>query len=124
MTKKFLEEQKNGLEKARIELEKELKAFAKRDSKIKENWETKFPDFGIKTADPAEEEDRVEEYEATLPVEYTLEIRLQKVIEALKRIKQGVYGACKKCGKKIKIKRLKASPEAETCTKCTTSTNY
>lgn len=119
MTKKFLEEQKSKLEKNKIELEKELKSFAKKDLKIKGNWETKFPDFGVRTADLSEEENQIEEYEATLPIEYTLETRLQKIKEALKRIEKRTYGICQKCRKKIKIQRLKANPEADLCIKCT-----
>lgn len=119
MTKKFLEKQKSRLEKNKNELEKELKSFAKQDSHIKENWETKFPDFGAKTADPSEEIDQIEEYEANLPVEYTLETRLKKISGALNSIKKGTYGICQKCRKKIKINRLKAEPEANLCIKCT-----
>lgn len=118
-SKKFLEEQKRKLEQEKIGLENELKGFAKQVSRPEGNWKTQFPDFGIKTADPSEEEDQVEEYEATLPVEYTLETQLQKVKNALMRIERGVYGTCQKCGKKIKIKKLKANPEAELCIKCT-----
>ncbi len=117
--KKFIEEQKKKLEQEKIGLEKELKSFAKQDPHIKGNWKTKFPDFGVKTADPSEEEDQTEEYEANLSVEYTLETRLKKISDALNRIKKGTYGTCQKCRKKIIIKRLKAEPEAELCIKCT-----
>lgn len=122
MDKEFLQKQKQKLEKRRKELEKELKSFAKKDSKIKGNWKTKFPFFGIRTADPAEQTDQVEEYEATLSVEHTLEIELQKIKKALKILRQAQgknYGICEKCRKKIRIERLKAYPEAELCMQCT-----
>ena len=122
MDKKFLQEQKEKLETRKKELEKELKSFAKKDSKIKGNWKAKFPFFGIRTADPAEQTDQVEEYEATLSIEHTLEIELQKIKKALKTIRQTRgknYGICEKCRKKIKIERLKAYPEAEMCIQCT-----
>lgn len=118
LSKKFLGEQKKKLEQEKIGLEKELESFAKKDPHIKGNWETKFPDFGIKTADLSQEEDQVEEYEATLPVEYSLETDLQKVKNALERIKTRTYGTCQNCKKKITIKRLKAEPGAELCIKC------
>ena len=118
MNKEFLQEQKEKLEARKKELEKELKSFAKKDSKIKGSWKTKFPFFGIRTADPAEQTDKVEEYEATLSVEHTLETELQKIKKALKKNKKS-YGTCEKCGKKIRIERLKAYPEAELCMQCT-----
>ena len=119
MTKKFLEEQKQKLEKEKIRLEKELENFAKKDPHIQGNWKTKFPDFGIKTADLSQEEDQIEEYSADLPVEYALETKLQRVKNALERISKGTYGTCQNCKKMITIKRLKAEPEAELCIKCT-----
>lgn len=117
--KKFLEEQKQKLEKRKQELENELKTFAQKDPKIKGNWKTKFPDFGVKTPDFSAEEDQIEEYEETLPVEYALETDLQKINNALERIKKGNYGLCQNCHKKISRNRLKAYPEADICLKCT-----
>ncbi len=119
MTKNFLQEQKEKLEKEKKRLETELKSFAKKDPHIEGNWETKFPDFGIQTADPSEEIKQIEEYEATLPVEYVLETKLEKINKALERIKKGTYSTCQNCKKGIKIKRLKAYPEASLCIKCT-----
>lgn len=118
LSKKSLGEQKVKLEQEKIRLENELKNFAKPDSHIKGNWKTKFPDFGIRTADLSGEEDQVEEYGATLPVEYILETRLQKINAALDRIKKNTYGICQKCRKKITMDRLKAEPEADMCMKC------
>lgn len=115
---KFIEQQKQKLEEKKKEIENELKSFAKKDPDIKGNWETKFPDFGIKTADLSQETDQIEEYEANLPIEYTLEIELKKNKKALKKIEKGTYGICEKCGKKIAKKRLEVYPEAETCTSC------
>ncbi len=119
MTEQFIKEQKQKLLEEEKRLEKELKSFAKPDSRIKENWKTKFPDFGIKTADLSEEEDQVEEYEATLPVEYALETRLKKIKDALERIKTETYGTCQKCKGEITTARLRANPEASFCIKCT-----
>ncbi len=119
LTKKFLKEQKKTLEKGKRGLEKELRSFAKKDPRIKGNWKTKFPYFGIRTADPSEEEDQVEEYETNLAVEHNLEVQLKKINNALERIKRGKYGVCKNCNKKIKIERLKAYPEADICINCT-----
>ncbi len=118
LSKKFIEEQKQKLERKKEDLEKELENFAIKDPKVKGNWKTRFPDFGTKTADRSEEEDQVEEYEATLPVEYALETNLKKIEAALGKINKKTYGICQKCRKKIEKKRLKACPEAELCIKC------
>ena len=119
MDKMFLQKQKNKLEERKTKLEQDLRKFAKKDPNIKGNWETKFPDFGIRTADSSEQTDQIEEYEATLSVEYTLETKLKEIEQALGRIKKDTYGTCQKCGKKVKIERLKAYPEASLCIKCT-----
>lgn len=118
-SKQFLKEQGQKLKERKKKIGQELKSFAKKDPHIKGNWETKFPDFGIRTADPSEQTDQIEEYEATLSVEYILETKLKEIEQALSRIKNKTYGICQKCGKKIKIERLKAYPEASLCIKCT-----
>lgn len=115
-TKKF----KKILEKERADIEKSLSAFAEKDPGVKGDWDTKFPDF--RNNDPnvnlEEEADEVEEYISRLPVEHSLELRLQNINEALDRIKKGTYGICENCGKKIPLKRLGAYPEAKDCLKC------
>lgn len=118
LTKKLLKEQKRKLEKEKKQIKEGLKSFAKKDTHVKGNWRTKFPNFGFRTADPSEEADQVEEYEAALPMEHALETKLKKVEQALKRIKNKSYGTCEKCKKGIKIERLKAYPETNLCIKC------
>lgn len=120
MDKEFIQQQKEKLEKKRKELENSLKNFAKKDEKLKNDWNTKFPNFGDQSrghADLEENADEVEEYENTLPVEYALEINLRDVNEALEKIKTGKYGICEKCGKEIEKERLEIVPEARFCSK-------
>lgn len=38
--------------------------------------------------------------------------------EALRRIKEGTYGICEKCGKQISAARLEAVPHARLCINC------
>jgi len=121
MNKKLLEELRQKLEKEKITIEEDLKKFAKKDEKLKGDWDTRFPKWdGSEVGSAALEKaaDEVEEYEVRLPVEYSLEIRLQDINLALERIKKGKYGMCEKCGKEIEEKRLKISPEARLCLKC------
>jgi DnaK suppressor protein len=43
---------------------------------------------------------------------------LNKIEEALEKIKQGTYGACTSCGEEIEMKRLQARPVASLCISC------
>lgn len=120
MTKKILEELKLKLKKEKSLIEKELKKFAKKDKKLKGDWDTQYPVFNGETGSAALEmaADEVEEYETRLPIEYAFEIKLKNINLALKKIKKGKYGICEKCKKQIDTKRLKIFPEARFCMKC------
>ena len=41
-----------------------------------------------------------------------------KIIEALERLDQGVFGVCEECGRQISEARLKARPIATLCIEC------
>lgn len=125
MTKKLLQELKKELEKEKTSLAEQLSTFAKKDPHLKGDWDTKFPDFNGEFGGAALEQaaDEVAEYDARLPVEFALELRLRDINLALEKIKKAAkgrrsYGKCEKCGKKIKEKRLKIYPEARLCMKC------
>ena len=121
MKKTLLKQFKTRLEKEKAMIEEELKKFAKKDTKLLGDWDTIFPKYdGGKTGGAALEEaaDEVEEYEALLPIEYTLETKLQDINLALEKIAKGKYGKCEKCRKQIPLTRLKALPEARLCLKC------
>ena len=120
MNKKLLKESKEKLEKQKEILEKELSRFAKKDKKLEGDWDTMYPKADGATGSSALEDaaDQVEEYANLLPVEHDMELRLQDVSLALKKIKKGKYGFCEKCKKNIDIKRLGVFPEARFCIKC------
>ena len=111
---------KKKLEESKKSLEEELSRFAKKDPHLKEDWDTKFPKFDGEVGSSALEiaADEVEEYESRLPIEYSLETRLRDINLALEKIKEGKYGRCEKCNKKIDRNRLKVYPEARFCLKC------
>ena len=111
------EKLKKRLEKEKMEIEKQLKSFAKKDTKLLEDWNTKFPKFNGETGFEAKAEE-VEEYERLLPVEYALELKLKEIERALEKIKKGKYGICEKCGKEIEEKKLRANPATRYCSKC------
>lgn len=120
MNKKIIQQLKERLEKERDAVKNELQKFAKEDKKLKGDWDTRFPHFNGETGGSSLEKaaDEVEEYEALLPVEFSLEKKLQDINLALKKIKEGKYGICEKCKKPVSLQRLKALPSARTCKKC------
>ena len=120
MKKELLKEFEKKLKEKEKIIEKELKSFAKKDTKVKGDWESKFPYFNGEIGGAALEKaaDEVEEYTTRLPIEYALEKKLLQIKKALRRIKSGKYGICEKCKKDISHKRLKILPEATLCKKC------
>lgn len=44
--------------------------------------------------------------------------RIKKIEKALKKIDEGNYGICEKCGQPIEEVRLKIDPAVETCRRC------
>ena len=121
MKKEFIEQQRIRLEENKKALQKELSLFAEKDEKIKGNWKSAFPDFDSSETGEGKLEiaqDEVEEYLNRLPVEHSMEIKLQNIDLALAKIKKGAYGKCDKCGKEISMDRLDACPEAQFCVDC------
>jgi len=120
ISKKNFQQIKKKLEQERVIIERELKNFSKEDKKLKGNWNTLFPYFDgeIGSANLEKAADEVEEYEAKLPVEYTLEIKLRNIDLALKKLEKGKYGICEKCKKIISSKRLIICPEVRFCIDC------
>lgn len=120
MDKKLLEELKTKLEKEKKELENNLKTFAKKDENLKDDWDTKFPNWGGETGGGALEKgaDQVEQYGNMLSVEYSLETQLRDVNLALEKMKNGTYGKCENCDGEVPIERLKVFPAARLCLDC------
>lgn len=120
MNKQLIKQLKKTLEEEKKIVQKELQRFAQEDKKLKGDWDTRFPRFDKEMGGSSLEKaaDEVEEYEALLPIEFSLEKKLQNINFALERIKKGKYGICKVCKKPITLERLKAFPAAETCKNC------
>jgi RNA polymerase-binding transcription factor DksA len=120
MNQQLIKKLKHKLEEEKKAIQKELQSFAEEDKKLKGDWDTRFPRFDKETGGSSLEKaaDEVEQYEALLPIEFSLEKKLQNINSALERIKKGQYGICKKCKKTISPERLEAFPAAETCKKC------
>lgn len=122
LNKALLQELKAALEKEHDRLVGELKPIARPDPQLKGNWDAQFPQFEPEESGShisrEQEEDEVEEYEANLEAEHSLESRLLSVTRALERMEKGTYGACASCGGEIEHERLAANPAAEFHIKC------
>ena len=71
----------------------------------------------------ADSEDRaidLENQDALEGIELSEIQEIQQIRVALKRIAEGTYGVCAKCGVDIDPKRLKALPYATRCISCAT----
>lgn len=118
LDKNVLEELKNTLLKEKESLEKSLEKIATPVDKQVGDYETSFTDVGTNWEDNTTE---VEQYTDDLPVEISLEKKLQTVLAALEEIEKGTYGICDNCQQEIDLERLKINPSARTCTKCKNS---
>jgi RNA polymerase-binding protein DksA len=57
------------------------------------------------------------EREKDLSIENNVRDLLQKIDRALKRVEEGTYGMCERCGKPIEKARIKALPYVDLCIK-------
>lgn len=115
----LLDKIKEKLETDKQIIEETLKTFADKDRTVKGDWDSRFPVFKGESLEDAADE--VEEYEALLPVEFSLETRLKDINIALEKInrgKKGNYGICETCDKEIPKDRLAIYPEARRCSDC------
>ncbi|MEK7583906.1 MAG: TraR/DksA C4-type zinc finger protein [Patescibacteria group bacterium] len=113
--KEFLIEQRAMLEERKGQLLRELKMDGVRNIHSDVDFDAKFPDYGEKEDENAAE---VADFEGNLRMEKNLEISLFNVNKALKKLDEGNYGLCEKCGKMINPDRLRAFPSATACMDC------
>lgn len=92
---------------------KDLKVIKEKEA----GGRVKFPDFGDKSDENAQE---IGEYSTNLATDKVLESTLRDIDKTLERIKEGSYGICKYCKQQIGKKRLMARPVASACVACKT----
>ncbi|ODS31936.1 MAG: DNA-binding protein [Candidatus Scalindua rubra] len=108
MSKKFKNQLKDRLQIRRDHLLKEIQL------RLKE-----FKDSGgYRLTDTAEMAANIEKEEISMSVVQGEARELEKIDNALKKLKKGQYGICENCGKKINKQRLKAIPFVNLCIKC------
>lgn len=114
---KSLEKIKADLLAQKETILKDLETISAKDPHEVDNRASRFPEYGDKPDENAQE---ISEYVATFATEKVLEDTLEDIEGALKRIEKGTYGICKYCKKPINIKRLLARPTASSCVECKT----
>lgn len=85
------------------------------ESKLSKSGATPFPDYGEDEESAVSE---VEDYDTNLGLNNDLEKDLNAARTALKRIEEGNFGVCQKCGRQIERKRIEAYPAAAFCLDC------
>lgn len=115
MEQKTIKRLKKRLERDKKRLSKELAKFAKPDPKRPGRFKLRFPLFGTKRDEDAQE---VEVYDRRVQLERQLRTDLERVNKALSKIEKGIYGICEECGKAIDPKRLEVFAEARYCMEC------
>lgn len=95
----------------------DLKNLSRKDTHEADDRTAKFPEYGDKPDENAQE---IADYSADVMTEKVLEKSLEDIEKTLKRIKDGTYGTCKYCGNPIAAKRLLARPTANSCVSCKT----
>lgn len=100
MNKEFLEKQRASMESDVARLEAEIKKAKSYD------------DLGGSPDDATQE---FEEFEGKTAITNEKERELFELKDCLKRMDEGTYGICEKCGSPIEESRLKAYPGAIHC---------
>ncbi|EKE11498.1 MAG: hypothetical protein ACD_15C00071G0001 [uncultured bacterium] len=95
----------------------DLSDLSRKDSHEADDRSVKFPEYGDKPDENAQE---INDYSTEIMTEKVLEKSLEDIEKTLKRIKDGSYGICKYCGNPISPKRLIARPTANSCVSCKT----
>ena len=108
MTKRKMESLRRRLEKLRVEIEQSLRTQ-------EEEYRELSAENLVEVIDEAQTRMETQLHDV---VRVHDERRLTRVRAALRRIREGAYGACLACGSKIDLGRLDARPEAAFCIGC------
>lgn len=114
---KILAEIKAELLARKQQILESLEDISQKDPHESDNLGSKFPEYGDKPDENAQE---ISDYSTNSAAEKVLEKTLADIEGALSRIEKGTYGICKYCGQPIAPKRLQARPVASACIACKT----
>ena len=114
LTKKEIDELQARLQQERAELEVQLATIE--DTSFAATQSDLSGDVGLDD-EAADAGTATFEREKDLSIEQNVRDLLQKIDRALKRIEQGSYGFCERCGRPIEKARIKALPYVDLCIK-------
>lgn len=117
LDKKIIKEIEKQLLTQKKQIIDDLADLSKKDNHETDNMSAKFPDYGDKPDENAQE---ISDYSTTIMTEKVMEKSLEDINKSLERISKGTYGVCKYCGNVIAAKRLLARPTASSCISCKT----
>lgn len=112
-----INEIKESLLVRREQISGELDDLSKKDNHEADSMTAKFPEYGSKPDENAQE---INDYTTNIATEKILEKTLEDIDSALARMEDGSYGVCKYCKQPISVKRLIARPVASACMACKT----
>ncbi len=70
-------------------------------------------DYGLGEGDP-----NIYEREMNLALRDSAEEKVRSIQEALRRLREGEYGLCGRCGREIEPERLEILPHTDRCKRC------
>lgn len=107
-------------ERAKRELLEEKEALQEQLEQL-ENEEYEGVGYGNHMAD-----DGSEAFKQTVDIGFRrrIELSLERVNEALRKLEDGTYGICEDCGGRIDRARLEALPQAVYCLECQAKHEY
>ncbi len=108
---------KNELIARREQITKDLRDIVNNADGTESTKKVKFPEYGDKLDENAQE---IDEYTTNLATDRVLEGTIRDIDKALERIEKGEYGICKYCHNPIAKKRMQARPVASACVECKT----
>lgn len=117
LDKKILAKIKKDLLERKQQILDNLADISQVDTHEADRLGAKFPEYGDKADENAQE---ISDYSTNSATEKVLEKTLADINGALKRMEEGNYGICKYCHEPIAPKRLQARPVASACIRCKT----
>lgn len=114
MQQEKLNEYKIKLTEEKALIETELKGVGVLQTESKD-WIATRADIDAEHSDKIDTADNMEEYSTRDAITEELEVRLNNILSALKRIDENVYGVCTTCQNPIEEDRLNANTSAATC---------
>lgn len=114
LTKKELEDLRVRLKQERDELQEQLTTIE--DQTFASTQSDMSGDVGLDD-EAADAATATFEREKDLSIEHNVRDLLQKIDRSLKRMDEGTYGICERCGKPIEKARIKALPYVSLCIK-------